>query len=134
MPYDPTLEALVAAMRQSLDHDADMTQGYLDQLRHLTVTLTHILADPEGHVPTPEQEAMMRQALSILHPSAGDAALGYGEVVQRLQVAIERELSRWTSSMVQPRSFSGQTVLPVGGGEWEPHTAGTPVLSPLARL
>ena len=122
-PYDPTMEALVAAMIQCLDHDADMTQGYVNQLRQLTVTIAHILADSAGHAPTPEQEQMMRQALGRLDPHAGDQDLGYGEVLKRLQGSIERELFRWDSSPVQPPGFSGDIQIPIGGGQWEPHTA-----------
>lgn len=119
--YDPTLEALVAEMLQSLDHDADMTHGYTDQLRQLIVTLTHILADPEGHQPTPEHEQCMRQALGVLDAKAGDQDLGYLEVIRRLQAAVEKELFKWDSSMVQPAGFSGDIQIPIGGGDWEPH-------------
>ena len=118
--YDPTLEALVADMLQSLDAEADLTQGYTDQLRQLIVTLTHILNDPEGHEPTPEQDVQMRQALGILDAKAGDQELGYLEVIRRLQAAIEKELFKWDSSMVQPAGFSGEIQIPIGGGEWEP--------------
>jgi len=120
-PYDPTLEALVDAMLEALDHDVDMTQGYVDKLRQLVVTFRHILADPDSHEPTPEQEQVLRQALGMLDAKAGDAELGYLEVVRRCQAAIEKELFRWASSLVQPPGFSGAIQIPVGGGEWEPH-------------
>jgi len=134
-PYDPTLEALVAAMLEALDHEADMTRGYVDQLRQLIVTLRHILADPEAHGVVerkppgpvespldPAAETVMRQALGMLDAKAGDAELDYLDVLKRLLAAIEKELFRWDSSIVQPAGFSGEIQIPVGGGEWEPHT------------
>jgi len=140
-PYDPTMEALVDAMIQALDHDADMTQGYVDKLRQLVVTLQHMLADPEGHgligetppdpKTTPEEEQVMRQALGHLDPKAGDAELEYLQVLQRLQASVERELFRWASSIVQPAGFSGEIQIPVGGGEWERHDEALPETSRL---
>jgi hypothetical protein len=123
-PYDPTLEALVASMLESLDHEAEMWRGYVDQLRQLTVTLRHILAAPEleEHQPTPEQEQVMRQGLSVLDAKAGDAELDYLDVLKRVQEAIDLELFHWDSSLVQPPGFSGRIQIPVGGGEWETHS------------
>jgi hypothetical protein len=120
--YDPTLEAHVEAMLQALDHDADMTHGFVDHLRQLIVTISHILADTEGHEPTPEAEQAMRAGLAYMDARVGDAQLGYGDVLRRCLVAVERELFRWDSSMVQPAGFSGDIQIPVGGGQWEPHT------------
>ena len=131
-PYDPLMEALVSAMLQCLDHDADMTRGYLDQLRQLTVTMAHMLADVESHAPTPEQDVLMRQALGRLDPHPEDASLGYVEVLQRVQGAVERELFRWDSSLVQVPGFSGAVQIPLGGGVWEPHTAATDLARTLA--
>jgi hypothetical protein len=130
-PYDPTMEALVDAMIEALDHDADMTQGYVDKLRQLVVTLQHILADPESHDVTPEVEQIMRQALGHLDAKAGDGELEYLQVLQRLQAAIEKELFKWASSLVQPAGFSGETQIPVGGGEWERHDEALPETSRL---
>ena len=130
-PYDPTMEALVDAMIEALDHDADMSQGYVDKLRQLVVTLTHILADSESHEPTPETEQVMRQALGYLDAKAGDAELEYLEVLRRCLAAIEKELFRWASSLVQPAGFSGETQIPVGGGEWERHDQVLPETSRL---
>jgi hypothetical protein len=130
-PYDPTLEALIEAMLQALDPDADLTQGYIDQLRHLVVALQRILADPESHKTTPEQEQVMRQALGHLDAKAGDAELEYLQVLQRLQGAIEKELFKWASSLVQPAGFSGESQIPVGGGEWERHDEALPETSRL---
>jgi hypothetical protein len=130
-PYDPTLEALVDAMIQALDHDADMAQGYVDKLRQLVVTLQHILADPESHEPTPELEQVMRQALGYLDAKAGDIELEYLEVLRRLQGSVERELFKWASSLIQPAGFSGEIQIPVGGGEWERHDQALPETSPL---
>lgn len=120
-PYDPTLEALVAAMLESLDHDADMTAGYVDQLRQLAYTLQHILRDPSAHEPTPEQEQVMRQALGHLDPKNGDAELDYLDVLRRLQAAVDRELFKWDSSIVQPIGWSGEAQVAIGGGDFEPH-------------
>src|SRR5262245_4658715 len=104
--YDPTLEALVASMLACLDPAADLTKGYTDQLRQLIIALQHILADPEGHPPTPAQEQCLRYGLGVLDAKAGDQDLGYGEVVRRVQGSVEIELFRWDSSMVQPHGFS----------------------------
>jgi hypothetical protein len=128
-PYDPTLEALVDAMIQALDHDADMTQGYVAKLRSLDITLTQMLADPEAHglvgeTPNPETEQIMRQALGHLDAKAGDVELEYLQVLGRVRAAIEKELFKWASSLVQPAGFSGESQIPVGGGEWEAHTEG----------
>lgn len=120
-PYDPTMEALVAAMIQSLDHDADMTAGYLDQLHQLTYTLHHILSDPSTHEPTPEQEQVMRQALGYLDAKTGDAELGYLEVLRRIQGAVDIELFRWDSSLIQPQGWSGASQVALGGGDFELH-------------
>jgi hypothetical protein len=142
-PYDPTLEALVDAMLQALDHDADMSQGYVDKLRQLVVTLTQLLADPEGHglieakppgtgdPSQAETEQVMRQALGHLDAKAGDVELEYLQVLQRLQGAIEKELFKWASSIVQPAGFSGEIQIPVGGGEWERHEEALPETSRL---
>lgn len=120
-PYDPTYEALVDAMLQCLDHDAEMTAGYVDKLRQLAYTLWHILSNPEDHEPTPECEQVMRQALGVLDAKAGDAELDYLDVLKRVQAAIDRELFRWDSSLVQPIGWSGEAQVPVGGGDFEPH-------------
>jgi hypothetical protein len=130
-PYDPTLEALVDAMIEALDHDADMTQGYIDKLRQLVVTLQHILTDPESHEPTPELEQIMRQALGHLDAKAGDVELEYLEVLRRCLAAVEKELFKWASSLVQPAGFSGEIQIPVGGGEWERHDQALPETSRL---
>jgi hypothetical protein len=142
--YDPTLEALIDAVLLALDPDADMTQGYVDKLRHIVVTLQRILTDPEsyGVVTTekppgsgtplaPEAEAVMRQALGVLDAKAGDAELEYLEVLKRLQGAIEKELFKWASSIVQPAGFSGEIQIPVGGGEWERYEEALPETSRL---
>jgi len=130
-PYDPTLEALVEAMLTALKPDADMTQGYVAQLRQLDITLTQMLADPEGHgllgeTPNPETEQVMRQALGHLDAKAGDVELEYLQVLQRLRAAVEKELFKWASSLVQPAGFSGEAQIPIGGGEWEAHIEGVP--------
>jgi hypothetical protein len=130
-PYDPTMEALVDAMLQALDHEADMAQGYVDKLRQLIVTLSHILNDTESHDPTPELEQAMRQALGYLDAKAGDVELDYLEILRRCLAAIEKDLFKWASSIVQPAGFSGEIQIPVGGGEWERHDQALPETSRL---
>jgi hypothetical protein len=130
-PYDPTMEALVDAMLQALDPDADMTQGYPDKLRQLIVTLSHILNDAESHNPTPELEQTMRQALGYLDAKAGDVELDYLDILRRCLAAVEKDLFKWASSIVQPAGFSGEIQIPVGGGEWERHDQALPQTSRL---
>lgn len=129
-PYDPTHEALVDAMLQALDHDAEMTAGYVDKLRQLDYTLHHLLADSSAHEPTPEQEQVMRQALGVFDAKAGDAELDYLDVLKRVQAAVEKELFKWDSSIVQPSGWSGESQVAIGGGEWETHS---PLATPPAR-
>jgi hypothetical protein len=128
-PYDPTLEALVEAMIEALAPDADKAQGYVDNLRCLDITLTQILTDPESHTASPETEQTLRQALGHLDAKAGDAELEYLQVVGRVRSAVEKELFKWGSSMVQPAGLSGDSQVPVSGGEWEAHTEALPELS-----
>lgn len=120
-PYDPTLEALIDAMLQTLDPDADMTLGYVDKLRLLAKTIWQMLLHPEQHAPTPEQEQVMRQALGHLDAKAGDAELDYLDVVRRCQSAVDKELFKWDSSIVQPVGWSGDTQVAIGGGDFEPN-------------
>ena len=108
-------------MLQCLDHDAEMMAGYLDQLRQLAYTLQHIMTHSEEHEPTPEQEQVMRQALGHLDAKAGDVELDYLDVLRRLQSAIDKELFRWDSSLVQPAGWSGEIQVPIGGGDFELH-------------
>ena len=130
-PYDDTMEAFVDAIMQALDEEADLTQGYVDKLRHLVVMLTVILADSASHEATPEEEQVMRQALGYMDAKAGDAELAYLQVLQRCLAAIEKELFKWASAMVQPAGFSGESQIPVSGSEWEQYDQ---VLSEASRL
>ena len=57
--------------------------------------------------PSPQDEQVMRQALGQLNPKHGDGELGYGEVLRRLLSAVDKELFKWTSGMVQPPGPSG---------------------------
>lgn len=120
-PYDPTNEALVEALLECLDHDAEMTAGYVDQLRQLAYTLHHILQHPEGHELTPECEQTLRQALGHLDPKNGDAELDTLDVLRRCQAAVDRELFKWDSSLVQPAGWSGAIQVAIGGGDFETH-------------
>ena len=108
--YDPTTVALVGEMLTVLDADADTdTLSYEDQLRAVQVALTEALQTGGELVEAPaaEDEQVMRQALSRLDPKSGDAELGYGEVLRRLLSAVDKELFKWTSGLVQPPGPSG---------------------------
>lgn len=120
-PYDPSLEALIDAMLQALAPDADMSGGYLDKLHQLALAIRKMLVHPEQHEPTPEEEQVMRQALGMLDAKAGDAELDYLEVVRRCQSAVDKELFKWDSSIVQPIGFSGDAQVALGGSDYEPH-------------
>jgi hypothetical protein len=130
-PYDPTLEALVEAIMQALAPDADVAQGYVDNLRCLDIILTQILTDPESHEASPETEQTLRQALGQLDAKAGDTELEYLQVVGRVRSAVEKELFKWGSSLVQPAGFSGDSQIPVSGGEWEAQAEALPETSRL---
>lgn len=109
-PYDPTLEALVSAMVKVLDAEADVeVLSYIDQLRAVQLGLFEALHAHTGEVdePSPEDEQVMRQALGHLDPKNGDAELDYGDVLRRLLSAVDKELFKWTSSVVQPPGPSG---------------------------
>jgi hypothetical protein len=73
----------------------------------------------------------MRQALGHLDAKAGDVELEYLEVLRRCLAAVEKELFKWASSLVQPAGFSGEIQIPVGGGEWERHDEALPETSRL---
>ena len=108
--YDPTTVALVGEMLKVLDAEADAeTMSYEDQLRAVQVALTEALqtGGAAREEPSPEDEQVMRQALGQLDPKHGDAELGYGEVLRRLLSAVDKELFKWTSGMVQPVGPSG---------------------------
>lgn len=121
MPYDPTTQAVIDSMIQTLDHDADMTSHYVDKLRQLAYTIHHILQDPATHQPTGEQDATMRASLGYLWATPDIGTIAYVEVLQRCAASVERELSRWDSSLVQPVGWLGATQVPVGGGDFELH-------------
>jgi hypothetical protein len=114
--YDPTTVALVGEMLTVLDAEADAeTMSYEDQLRAVQQGLTEALQTGGDAVeaPSPEDEQVMRQALGRLDPKAGDVELGYGEVLRRLLSAIDKELFKWTSGMVQPPGPSGDAQVAV---------------------
>ena len=127
--YDPGMEALVAEMLRILAPDTDTAAlGYVEQLRALQTALVDLLtgkttvassrAQPgDGLALTPEDEALLRFALGKFDAKAGDDALEGADVVRRLLSAIDRELMRWTSAMVQPVGPSGDAV--VAGFETE---------------
>jgi hypothetical protein len=57
------------------------------------------------------REAAVRQALGHLDPKNDDQQQGYVEILRRLQTAIDRELSKWTSAPTQPVGPSGTTAV-----------------------
>lgn len=106
--YDPTMEALIASIREALDPpDADEPRGYIEDLRAVQGVLVEQLAQESPESPSPEVEQMMRQALGVLDPKSEDQYLGYGEVLRRLLSAVDRQLFIWSSGMVQPVGPSG---------------------------
>jgi hypothetical protein len=68
---------------------------------------THRYGDAEEMA----KEQVVRQALRVLHPTADDAAQDYPSILRRLQGAIDRELSKWTSASTQPPGPSGETAV-----------------------
>jgi hypothetical protein len=106
--YDPTMEALIASIREALaPPDADAPRGYIEDLRAVQGALVKQLAEESPESPSPEVEQMMRQALGVLDPKSEDQYLGYGEVLRRLLSAVDRQLFIWSSGMVQPVGPSG---------------------------
>lgn len=106
--YDPTIQALVTAMLKVLDSEADAeTLSYEDQLRACQVALAEALQSGPPEAPSPQDEQVLRQALSVLDAKNLDQYLEYGEVLRRLLSAVDKELFKWTSGMVQPPGPSG---------------------------
>ena len=124
--YDPSMEALVTEMLTILAPDVEADAlGYIEQLRAVQTALVDLLtgktvvassrAQPgEGLVLTAEQDALLRLALGKLDAKAGDGELEGAEVIRRLLSAIDRELMRWTSGLVQALGPSGDAVVAVG--------------------
>jgi len=135
-PYDPTLEALITHALTLLSPEADVTVGYVDQLRQLDVVLAHGLRQSLPHVEgqlieaikkppppppdqlSPEQQAALRETLSRLDPKAGDAELGMVAVAHRVQASVEQESAEWDAGIYQPRGLSDATHLPLEGLRW----------------
>lgn len=114
--YDETMVELVGAMLKVVDAEADVdTMSYEDKLRAVQRGLTEALRTDTGAVeePSPEDEQVMRQALGRLDPKNMDAELEYGDVLRRLLSAIDKELFKWTSGMVQPPGPSGDAQVAV---------------------
>jgi hypothetical protein len=111
--YDPTLEALMAQMRGVLvPHQEALPQNYIDTLRAVQAALVAALAKATTDAASPEEDQTMRQALSRLDAKTGDQSLGYGEVLRRVLSAVDKELMKWTSGLVQPIGPSGDAVTP----------------------
>jgi hypothetical protein len=53
----------------------------------------------------------VRHALRQLDPHADDQQQDYVSVLRRLQTAIDRELSKWTSASEQPVGPSGEVAV-----------------------
>jgi hypothetical protein len=106
--YDPTAEALVAALREVLAPPGrNAPRTYIDDLRAVQVALVELLAQETPEAPDPETDQLMRQALGRVDPKNEDQYLGYGEVLRRLLSCVDRQLFVWTSGMVQPVGPSG---------------------------
>ena len=111
--YDPTTEALMADLLAVLDpQEGDAGLSYIDTLRRVQTALMMTLQEGEA-VPDPEDERVLRQALSQLDAKNEDRWLGVGEVLRRLLSAVDRELFRWTSSIIQPPGPSGDAQVAV---------------------
>lgn len=114
--YDETTVALVGEMLKVLDAEAE-TDGmaYEDMLRVVQIGLTEALHTDtgEGEEPSPEDEQTMRQALGRLDPKNMDSELDYQDVLRRLLSAIDKELMKWTSGLVQPPGPSGDACVAV---------------------
>src|SRR5580765_8517578 len=83
--YDPTAEALIAAIREALaPPEADAPRTYIDDLRAVQLALVEDLAEETPEAPDAETEQLMRQALGRVDPKNEDQYLGYGEVLRRL--------------------------------------------------
>lgn len=120
--YDPGMEALVAEMLRVLAPDVEPEPvGYIDQLRAVQQALVDLLSGVSGLAepkePSPEDEALLRFALGKLDAKAGDHELEGADVVRRLLSAVDRELMKWTSSIVQPVGPSGDAVVAVAEAE-----------------
>jgi hypothetical protein len=125
--YDPQMEALIGEMLRVLAPDVDREGlGYIEQLRALQTALVDLLSGKtvvagaerkpieEGLQISPEDEALLRFALGKLDAKAGDHELEGADVVRRELSAIDKELMRWTSGLVQPPGPSGDAcVAPV---------------------
>lgn len=121
--YDPSMEALVTEMLTILAPDVETDAlGYIEQLRAVQTALVDLLTGKttvapsraragEGLVLTPEQDALLRLALGKLDAKAGDTELEGAEVIRRLLSAIDKELMRWTSALVQVIGPSGDAVV-----------------------
>lgn len=108
--YDETTVALVGEMLKVLDAEADVdTMAYEDQLRAVQIGLTEALHTDTGEIEEPKAEdaQVMRHALGRLDPKNMDNELDYADVLRRLLSAIDKELFRWTSGLVQPPGPSG---------------------------
>ena len=117
--YDPTTMALVDELCKALDAPKqDEFLAYTDQLRRVQAALM-VQVQTSEETPKPEAEQVMRQALGYLDPKSGDQYAEYGEVLRRLLAAVDKELMKWTSGMVQPIGPSGEAVVaqtePVSG-------------------
>jgi len=117
--YDDRNEAVLRALLSVFDAEGGWeTLPYEDVLRQLQTKLTEALqntepvteAKPEAkpEPPSPEEEQAAHEALSRLDPRPEDRYLGYGEVLRRDLALVDRELFKWTSSLVQPPGPSGE--------------------------
>lgn len=113
MAYDPTNEAIVRDLLAGLDpQETDAGLSYVDVLRRAQSVLIVQEATTPAAQPDPAVETAVLQTLGRLDPHADDVHQDHISRVRRLQSAIDRELSKWTSSMVQPAGPSGDYAVP----------------------
>jgi hypothetical protein len=107
--YEAVLRGLLSVFAPQSDWE---TLPYEQVLRQLQACLTEALTasaleKPPGPTPDPDPDQAARTALGRLDPRAGDADLGYAEVLRRNQVLVDVELFRWTSAPLQEPGPSG---------------------------
>lgn len=111
MEYDPTAEALMRQVLEALDaQEEDAALSYIDVARRVQAVLITRLGNA-GAPLDPEGEVATRHLVGYLDPHADDAQQDGATLLRRLQTAIDRELSRWTSAILQPPGPSGGTAV-----------------------
>lgn len=91
-------------------------EDVLRQLQAMSAQALGIPADPLARKPpdipdTPEATQAIREAVGRLDPHAEDQYLDDDTMVRRLLEIVEKELSKWTSGLVQPPGLSGSVAV-----------------------